>query len=58
MQKSGARVVYGERIGQGRERVKEYLKGNPEMMAEIERRVLAHHGVIRSDSAPTSASEG
>lgn len=59
VQKSGAWYSFdGERIGQGRERVKEFLKGHPEMMAEIERRVLAHHGVIRSDSPANANSEG
>jgi len=38
--KSGAWFSYkDERIGQGRENAKEYLKGHPEMAAEIEARV-------------------
>jgi recombination protein RecA len=46
VQKSGAWYSFdGERIGQGRENVKKFLIEHPEMMAEIERRVLAHHGI-------------
>jgi recombination protein RecA len=38
--KSGAWYSYnGERLGQGRENVKEYLKGHPEVAAEIEQRI-------------------
>ncbi len=59
VQKSGAWYSFeGERIGQGRERVKEFLKGHPEMMAEIERRVLAHHGVIRENTSGTEGQDG
>ena len=40
VEKSGAWFSYnGERIGQGRENVKAFLKEHPEMVAEIERRV-------------------
>jgi recombination protein RecA len=39
--KSGAWYSYsGNRIGQGRENVKQYLKGNPEIAQEIETKVL------------------
>ena len=55
VQKSGAWYSFeSERIGQGRERVKEFLNGNPEMMAEIERRLLIHHGVVRPELDPAS----
>ncbi len=38
--KSGAWYAYnGEKIGQGRENAKQYLKDNPEVMAEIETKV-------------------
>ena len=49
VQKSGAWYSFdGERIGQGRENVKTFLNQNPEMLDEIERRVLSHHGVQRN----------
>jgi len=41
--KSGAWYSYnGERLGQGRENVKEYLKQNPEMAYELEQRIRAN----------------
>ena len=40
IEKSGSWFSYnGDRIGQGRENVKKYLKENPEIMAEIEKKV-------------------
>ena len=46
IEKSGAWYSYGkERIGQGRENAKLYLKDHPEMSAEVEVRVKAHLGV-------------
>lgn len=40
VQKSGAWYAYqGERLGQGRENAKEFLKQHPELMQEIERKV-------------------
>src|SRR6266704_1503693 len=45
-EKSGAWYSYGkERIGQGRENAKLYLKDHPEMSAEVEARVKEHLGV-------------
>jgi len=39
--KSGAWFSYGEeRLGQGRDNVKEYIEGNPELMAELEKKIL------------------
>ncbi|MDO5573451.1 MAG: recombinase RecA [bacterium] len=44
--KSGAWYAYnGQKIGQGRENTKQYLKENPEMCAEIEAKVRAHFGL-------------
>ena len=44
--KSGAWYSYGkERIGQGRENAKLYLKDHPDMSAEVEARVKEHLGV-------------
>ena len=42
VEKSGSWFSYnGERIGQGREKVKKYMKEHPEMMAEIEEKIRA-----------------
>ena len=41
--KSGAWYSYGEvRLGQGKEKVKDFLKENPEMAAEIEAKIREH----------------
>src|SRR6266581_3416998 len=46
IEKSGAWYSYGkERIGQGRENAKLYLKDHPDMSAEVETRVKEHLGV-------------
>ncbi len=43
IQKSGAWFAYnGEKIGQGRENAKQYLKDNPAVCEEIERKIRAH----------------
>ena len=45
MDKSGAWYSYnGEKIGQGKENVKIYLKENPELRDEIEKKVREHYG--------------
>lgn len=44
--KSGAWYAYeGNKIGQGRENAKNYLKQNPVVCAEIERKVREHYGL-------------
>lgn len=46
VQKSGAWYAYeGNKIGQGRENAKQYLKDNPEIMEEVEAKVRAHYGL-------------
>lgn len=48
VEKSGAWYSYkGERIGQGRENVKAYLKEHPEMASDIEGRILDHYGMLK-----------
>ena len=43
IQKSGAWFAYnGEKIGQGRENAKQYLKDNPLICEEIEKKIRAH----------------
>ena len=50
--KSGAWYAYnGEKIGQGRENAKTYLKEHPEMMAEVDRKVREHCGLIEAEDA-------
>ena len=54
--KAGAWYTYaGERIGQGRETARMYLKEHPEALAEIERKVLLAKGVVRDDSTVVAA---
>lgn len=44
--KSGAWYAYNdEKIGQGRENAKNYLRENPEIMNEVEAKVRAHYGL-------------
>jgi recombination protein RecA len=47
VEKSGAWFSYnGERIGQGRENTKNFLKGNARMAAEIEAAIRANAGIV------------
>jgi recombination protein RecA len=46
VEKSGAWYSYmGERIGQGKDNAREFLKERPEMALDIENKVRAHYGV-------------
>lgn len=48
--KSGAWYAYqGEKIGQGRENAKLYLKEHPEVMEEVDRKVREHYGLIEAE---------
>ncbi|MDD9937012.1 MAG: recombinase RecA [Myxococcales bacterium] len=54
--KSGAWYSYrGDRIGQGRENARGYLKEHPDTLADIERRVLEKRGINRGGTAPSTA---
>jgi recombination protein RecA len=56
VQKSGSFFSYGdERIGQGRNNVKAYLRENPAMTREIEEKIYAALGVERARTAPIAA---
>lgn len=58
IQKSGAWFAYlGEKIGQGRENAKLYLKENPEVLQEVEQKVREACGIAgdRSGAAPEQA---
>ncbi|MCI7813940.1 MAG: recombinase RecA [Lachnospiraceae bacterium] len=47
--KSGAWYAYqNAKIGQGRENAKLYLKNNPQVMDEVERKVREHYGLVPS----------
>lgn len=48
--KSGAWYAYnGEKIGQGKENVKIYLKENKELAKELETKIREHYGFIKKD---------
>ena len=50
VKKSGAWFTYeGEQLGQGREKAKDYLRQNPEIMMEISDKVLTAAGLKQSD---------
>ena len=48
LEKSGAWYSFnGERIGQGRENAKDYLRDHPEVAKDVERRVLEKFGLLK-----------
>ena len=52
VEKAGAWYSYnGERIGQGKDNAREYLKEHPEMAREIENKVRAAVGVVEQQAA-------
>jgi recombination protein RecA len=56
VEKSGAWYSYsGERIGQGKDNVREYLRQHPEMALDIENRVREHFGVAGRGKAEEAA---
>ncbi|MCM2674674.1 recombinase RecA [Alkalicoccobacillus plakortidis] len=56
--KSGAWYSFNEeRIGQGRENSKIFLKENPKMMAEIEGLIRAHHGLDGQVEVPAPSKD-
>jgi recombination protein RecA len=53
VEKSGAWFAFeGERIGQGRENAKQFLRDHADIAKKIEAKVLAHHGVKREVIVP------
>ena len=67
VEKSGAWFAYkGEKIGQGRENAKRYLKDNPKLAAELEAAIRAHAkdisqtmiGSAAKDEADADIAEG
>ncbi len=58
IQKSGAWYSYnGERMGQGKENVKLYLKENPEVLKEIDLKIRQELGIIPKDDKETADTE-
>lgn len=54
--KSGAWYAYnGEKIGQGRENAKQYLKEHADVMAELDRKVREQYGLIDAQEQPETA---
>ena len=50
VEKSGAWFSYGDqRIGQGRENSKNFLRENPEIAEELEKKIRANAGLIAED---------
>jgi recombination protein RecA len=59
VEKSGAWFAFeGERIGQGRENAKQFLREHPEIAKKIEGKILAHHGVKRDAAGASHAATG
>jgi len=59
VEKSGSWFSYdSQRIGQGRENVKTFLKENPEMAAEIELKIRENAGLLATDMITTPESDG
>ncbi len=56
--KSGAWYAYeGNKIGQGRENAKLYLREHPDLMKEIEHKVRGHYGMLETDGEETVPDE-
>ncbi|WP_413289967.1 recombinase RecA [Bdellovibrio sp. HCB337] len=60
VEKSGAWYSYnGERMGQGRDQAKQFLKDHPELMVELRNKILASHGIGKLlMSTPEAGAEG
>ena len=58
IQKSGTWFSYGsERLGQGRENVKQLFKDNPDLMNEIEKKVKIEMGMIEDNAVASKKTE-
>jgi recombination protein RecA len=56
VKKSGAWFTYeGEQLGQGRENAKQFLAENPEVMMEMQERILREVGIGDRDAAEIPA---
>lgn len=55
IKKSGSWFSYGEdRIGQGRENAKQFLRDNPDITAEVEHKLRVHYGLIKDEDGVTA----
>jgi recombination protein RecA len=55
VEKSGTWFAYGgDRLGQGRENAKQFLKDNPQIFRQIEERVRKELGLVRETEAATA----
>jgi len=53
VEKSGAWFSYGgERIGQGRENARDFLKAHPDMLRDVETRLYEKFGVAKTAPPP------
>ena len=58
IEKSGAWYSYnGDKIGQGKENVKIYLKENPELEADLETKIREHFGINKTAKKETKKAE-
>ncbi|GAA0366052.1 recombinase RecA [Bacillus horti] len=58
VQKSGAWYAYNDqRLGQGRENAKQFLKENPEVCLTIENRIREHYDLNQSGTAPAETGQ-
>jgi recombination protein RecA len=56
--KSGAWISYNEtRLGQGKENAKQFLRENPALVAEIEKKILEKRGLVSTPTNPLSEEE-
>ena len=56
--KSGAWYAYnGEKIGQGRENAKQYLRDNPAVMTDVEQKVREHYGLPADGAGETKTAQ-
>ncbi|HEU5182538.1 MAG TPA: DNA recombination/repair protein RecA, partial [Candidatus Polarisedimenticolia bacterium] len=56
---SGSWISYAEtRLGQGREAARQLLKDNPDLCAEIEKKIRKKLGLLREDPAASAAAPG
>ena len=52
IEKSGAFLRYGDIVmGQGREKAKQFLRDNPDLMDELKNKILAAHSLIETESS-------
>ncbi len=58
IQKSGAWYSYGEeRVGQGRDNARSFLEEHPDVLSEIERKLLQKHGLVPEDSSDATKAD-